>query len=154
MTAGEGEFLGLSSEEAARRIADGSHLLEDVIGRSIDGFVAPAWLYGRGALEALRESCIPLAEDHFRVWSPASGAQLARGPVITWAGRTQPRLAASLIAALVLRRVPMEVLRIGVHPPDCRHPTLVRSIRKTFKSASGSRRLGRYFDLLPGSAAA
>ncbi len=148
MTAGEGEFLGLSREDAAVRIAEGRMLLEDVIGRPVDGFVAPAWLYGSGARAALADSAMPLAEDHFRVWSPATGRQLARGPVITWASRTRLRLASSLLAAAALRQVPLEVLRIGVHPPDCRHPALVASIEKTFANASMERRVGRYSDLL------
>jgi hypothetical protein len=148
MTAGEGEFLGLSRAEAAARINEGRSLVEDTIGRSIDGFVAPAWLYGGGALAALADAAVPLAEDHFRVWSPASGRQLASGPVITWASRTRMRLASSLAAAAVLRYAPLEVLRIGVHPPDVRHPALVRSIGKTLGWATRSRRPARYSDLL------
>ena len=147
MTAGEGEFLGLSLDEAAQRIAAGRALVEDVIGRPIDGFVAPAWLYGSGALEALKAAAVPIAEDHLTVWSPASGQQLARGPVITWASRTRTRLASSLAAAAALRHAPLEVLRIGVHPPDVRHPSLVRSIGKTLRSAVERRRAGRYGDL-------
>jgi uncharacterized protein len=154
MTAGEGEFLGLSRDDASSRIAEGRALVEDVIGRSIDGFVAPAWLYGEGALLALAESGVPLAEDHWRVWSPSTGARLASGPVITWASRTRLRLASSLLAAAALRRAPLDVLRIGVHPPDCRHPALVRSIEKTFRTARKTRRPGRYSDLLPALAAA
>jgi predicted deacetylase len=149
MTAGEGEFLGLSRQEAADRLLTGRQLLEDVIGRSIDGFIAPAWLYGRGALEALHDARIPLAEDHLRVWSPATGQQLASGPVITWASRTRLRLLSSLAAAAALRHAPLQVLRIGVHPPDIRHQALVRSIDKTFRSAVSTRRVGRYSELLP-----
>lgn len=148
MTAGEGEFLGLSTTEAAQRIADGQALLEGIIGRPIDGFVAPAWLYGEGAQEALKRSAIPLAEDHIRVWSPASGAELAWGPVITWASRTRMRLLSSLAAAAALRHAPLEVLRIGVHPPDVRHPALVRSIGKTFEAARRTRRPASYGELL------
>jgi predicted deacetylase len=148
MTAGEGEFLGLSRDDAAARIMEGRALLEDVIGRPIDGFVAPAWLYGSGAHEALREFAVPIAEDHLRVWSPASGRQLARGPVITWASRTRLRLLSSLAAAAALRHAPIEVLRIGVHPPDVRHPALVRSIDKTLRTAARTRRVARYSDLL------
>jgi predicted deacetylase len=148
MTAREGEFLGLSRSEADQRITAGRKLVEDVIGRNIDGFVAPAWLYGRGACEALQEAGLPIAEDHFRVWSPASGRQLARGPVITWASRTPMRLASSLAAAAALRHAPIQVLRIGVHPPDVRHPALVASIEKTLASVARSRRPGRYSDLL------
>ncbi len=148
MTAGEGEFLGLDRAAAQARIVEGRSLLEDVIGRAIDGFVAPAWLYGEGARKALEECRIPIAEDHFRVWSPATGAQLAHGPVITWASRTRFRLASSLAAAGVLRHVPLQNLRIGVHPPDCRHPALVRSIKRTFAGAVATRRPAGYGALL------
>jgi predicted deacetylase len=148
MTAGEGEFLGLERDEARTRIAEGRALVEEVIGRPIAGFVAPAWLYGEGALTALKECGVPLAEDHFRVWSPATGAVLARGPVITWASRTRGRLASSLLAAAVLRHAPLPVLRIGVHPPDCRHASLVRSIEHTFGKAAQTRRAAAYSELL------
>jgi len=148
MTAGEGEFLGLSRNEAAGRVEEGRRLLEDITGRPIAGFVAPAWLYGRGALEALADQRIPIAEDHTRVWSPASGAELAHGPVITWASRTRVRLASSLAAASLLRHVPLKALRIGVHPPDIRHPAIVRSIEATFRSAARRRTAARYSDLL------
>src|SRR5689334_4018029 len=70
MTASEGEFLGLSKEEALSRIEKGQSLIEQVIGRQVDGFVAPAWLYGEGTRAALRQAGMPIAEDHFRVWSP------------------------------------------------------------------------------------
>jgi predicted deacetylase len=154
MTAGEGEFLGLSRDAAERRIAKGQALLEDIIGRSIAGFVAPAWLYSDETLAALRERGVPIAEDHFRVWSPITGATLARGPVITWASRTRLRLASSLIGAASLRHAPLDVLRIGVHPPDSRHPMLVRSIDRSLQTALKTRRAGRYSELLPVLAAA
>ena len=150
MTAGEGEFLGLSRTDALTRIVQGRGLLEDIIGRPIDGFVAPAWLYGPGALGALADSSITIAEDHFRVWSPASGKLLARGPVITWASRTRLRLASSLAAAAVLGRAPLKVLRIGVHPPDIHHPVLVRSIDATLRRAARTRQAAAYSALLGG----
>lgn len=148
MTAGEGEFLGLSREQAAGRIRDGRALIEDVVGAPIAGFVAPAWLYGRRTLEALRECAIPIAESHLRVWSPAEERQLASGPVITWASRTRLRLASSLATAAALRNAPLDVLRVGVHPPDVRHPLLLRSIDETLTRATGTRRVARYSDLL------
>ncbi|WP_037552116.1 DUF2334 domain-containing protein [Sphingomonas sp. URHD0057] len=147
MTAGEGEFLGLSRTEAARRIAAGRRLLEDITGREIAGFVAPAWLYGAGTLEALADCVMPMAEDHWRVWSPATDAKLARGPVITWASRTTLRLASSLAAAATLGRSPQKVLRIAVHPPDSRHPAVVRSIKQTFRTGMRGRQAARYADL-------
>jgi hypothetical protein len=148
MTAGEGEFLGLGRAPATSRIREGRALIEDVIGRPIDGFVAPAWLYGTGVLEALRNEAVPIAEDHWRVWSPATGGVLARGPVITWASRTRLRLASSLAAAAALRRAPIDVLRVGVHPPDAGQPVLMKSIDKTLRTARLTRRPACYSDLL------
>jgi predicted deacetylase len=110
--------------------------------------VAPAWLYGRGALDALATSGIPLAEDHWRVWSPETGRTLARGPVITWASRSRPRLLSSLVAASVLRSAPLDTLRIGVHPPDVRHDRLLRSIDETVALAMKKRRPASYSELL------
>lgn len=148
LTAREGEFLGLPADAAEERIRSGSALIEDVTGRPIAGFVAPAWLYGRGALEALASCGIALAEDHWRVWSPAARVELAHGPVITWASRTRLRLLSSLAAAAALRRLPMPVMRIGVHPPDARHPIVLHDIEATFRIASRHRIAGRYCDLL------
>lgn len=148
MTAGEGEFLGLSRDQARERIEEGRALIEDMTGAPIAGFIAPAWLYGRGAIEALSDCEIPIAEDHWRVWSPATGKRLAKGPVITWASRTSTRLASSLAAAAMLRRSPQRVLRLGVHPPDIRHPALVRSIERTLSIARRTRRAGGYRQLL------
>jgi hypothetical protein len=149
MTAGEGEFLGISEGEAVSRITKGRSLLEDIIGKPVAGFIAPAWLYGDAAHRALGGFAFPIAEDHFRVWSPATGRQLARGPVVTWASRTRLRLASSLAAAAALRHAPLQVLRVGVHPPDVRHPLLVRSIQKTLRKAVSKRQAARYCDLLP-----
>jgi uncharacterized protein len=147
MTAGEGEFLGLSKEQAVDRIKSGRALIEDVTGRPIAGFVAPAWLYGREALEALKDCSIPIAESHWRVWSPASETELAKGPVITWASRSRARLASSLAAAAVLRHSRSRVLRIGVHPPDVRHAALMRSVRKALEIAARDRQSTRYSEL-------
>ena len=148
LTAGEGEFLGLSRDAAVERITAGRNLLADIIGRDVDGFVAPAWLYGRGAIEALEECALPLAEDHWRVWSPAQRRDLVRAPVITWASRTRARLASSLLAAAALRHAPTPVLRVGVHPPDCGHPALVQSIEATLATAVQRRRVIAYRELL------
>jgi predicted deacetylase len=148
MTAGEGEFLGLSRNEATDRINHGRALVEDVIGQKVKGFIAPAWLYGSGAIDALHELSIPIAEDHFKVWSPVTGQRLASGPVITWASRTRARLLSSLAAAAALRHAPLKVLRIGVHPPDVRHPALLDSIDRTFRTAGRRRTAGRYSDLI------
>lgn len=150
MTSGEGEFLGLSREEALRRMTDGRALIEDITGRPAAGFIAPAWLYGAGAREALRASGFALAEDHMKVWRPADGFVLARGPVVTWASRSRARIASSLafaaIARAALRALP--TLRIAVHPGDTGVPALLASIDRSLATALRTRMAGRYRDLL------
>lgn len=151
MTAGEGEFLGLSREEATRRMRDGRALLEDVTGRAVAGFVAPAWLYGQGTRAALTDLEFPLAESHARVWQPATGAVVARGPVITWASRSRARIASSLAFAAVAPRLlaVLPTVRIGVHPGDVGVPKLRRSIAATVAHFAARRAIARYGDLLP-----
>lgn len=150
MTAGEGEFLGLSRAEASRRMADGRKLVEDAIGRPAAGFIAPAWLYGDGALEALKDNGFALAEDHMKVWQPETGTVLAKGPVITWASRSVPRQLSSRLVASLARNFlhPQKVMRIAVHPGDTRVPALIESIGQTFAAFAARRPAGRYADLL------
>jgi len=150
MTAGEGEFLGLTEAEAARRMADGRALIEDAIGGPVAGFIAPAWLYGPGALSALAASDFALAEDHMKVWEPASGRTLARGPVVTWASRSRGRQLSSLAVAALARVAfhSMTTARVAVHPGDTTVPALMDSIRRTFASFAARRPAARYGNLL------
>jgi len=149
MTAGEGEFLGLSTEEARDRLKRGRDLLEDILGQPVRSFVAPAWLYGPGARAALRECGFALAEDHMRVWNPATGQRIAGGPVISWASRSSARIAASLLfaraAPLLLAR--QELVRIALHPGDAHVPGLMRSIERTLTHFAQRREVVRYADL-------
>lgn len=150
MTAREGEFLGLDQAEAARRMAEGKALVEETIGRAAAGFIAPAWLYGPGARAALAESGFALAEDHMSVWQPASGRVVARGPVITWASRSGPRTASSLLAAALGRTLlaPLPTVRVAVHPGDIAKQSIVNSIDATLAAFTRRRTVGRYADLL------
>lgn len=140
MTAGEGEFLNLDAAEATRRMRDGRALIEDIIGGPTAGFIAPAWLYGEGAREALRTLDMPLAEDHFRVWRPGDGQVLAKGPVISWASRSRSRIASSLAFAGVARMAlkPQRVVRIALHPGDTTVPALMASIGRTLRGFAHS----------------
>lgn len=149
MTAGEGEFLRLDRAEALQRMREGRAIVEDAIGRPVAGFIAPAWLYGPGAHEAMAELDFPLAEDHFRVWHPRGQQVLARGPVITWASRSRSRIASSLFFAGLARTAlkPQRVVRVAVHPGDMRVPALLASIDRTLSSFARSHRVARYAEL-------
>jgi len=149
MTAGEGEFLGLSAAEAERRLRDGRDIVEQAIGRSVAGFIAPAWLYGDGAHQALAATGFTLAEDHWRVWRPHTGETVARGPVITWASRSPARTASSLAVAGVARtaRRMVPVVRLAVHPGDMTKTSIVASIARTVRALAEVRQVVRYADL-------
>lgn len=149
MTASEGEFLGLSEAVARQRMQGGKALVEDIIGRESAGFIAPAWLYGEGAMAALADSSFALAEDHMRVWRPADGARLARGPVITWASRSPMRTASSLLVAALGRHALrlLDTVRVAVHPGDMSKPAIVRSIEGTLATLARSHAPARYADL-------
>ena len=155
MTAGEGEFLGLDLATARSRMADGRKLVEDIIGRPAAGFIAPAWLYGEGAMRALTDEGFALAEDHMKVWRPATGEIVARGPVITWASRSKWRIASSLaVAATARAALPRKPwMRLAVHPGDTQVAALTNSITRTVASLSRGARFARYRELLPATGA-
>lgn len=154
MTAGEGEFLGLDEATASERMTAARDLVEQVTGRAVTGFIAPAWLYGPGAKAALARSDFALSEDHMKVWQPASGRVLARGPVITWASRSRARIASSLLVANILppllRFAP--VVRMAVHPGDAGVPSLLVSIDDTLRRLCRTHAPARYDALMPGKA--
>lgn len=149
MTAGEGEFLGLDERQATARMREGKALIEDVIGREVAGFIAPAWLYGEGARAALRQCGFRLAEDHWRVWDARTDAVLARGPVVTWASRSPMRAASSLAFAALARRVlpTMSTVRVAVHPGDVTRPALLGSIDATLARFARTHEPARYATL-------
>ncbi len=151
MTAGEGEFLGLNADEAEHRMRRGRDMVEDAIGCPVAGFIAPAWLYGPGAIAALKSCNFALAEDHFRVWRPATGEIVARGPVVTWASRSAARTASSLAVAAAARALPdwLPTLRVAVHPGDVTKESLMTRIDRTIRSLSARRTVARYSDLRP-----
>lgn len=150
LTAGEGEFASLPEPQARARMADGRKLMEDIIGRPLAGFIAPAWLYGEGARRAVSAEGFAIAEDHFRVWSPRSGATLARGPVVTYASRSPGRIRSSLIwsRAATTLLAPLPTVRLAVHPHDTDAPELLAEAARAVRVFSGTRALGRYGDLL------
>lgn len=155
MTAGEGEFLGLSRAEATRRMRAGRDLVEQVTGKRVAGFIAPAWLYGEGARAALADCGFALAEDHWRVWRPGEEERpLARGPVVTWASRSHARTASSLAFAALARRAlhPLKTVRVAVHPGDVTKASILASIDATLGAFAAHRAPARYRDLITADA--
>lgn len=151
MTAGAGEFAQLTREEANKRLTEGRKVVEDAIGQEVAGFIAPAWLYSQGAKQALADQKFALAEDHMQVWAPAHGDKvLAKGPVITWASRSGPRVLSSLMVAALARSAPsvLRDARIAVHPGDTTVHSLLDSIDATYGRFVRTHRPARYAELL------
>ncbi len=150
MTAGAGEFAQLSRDEALRRLTEGRKVVEDAIGRPVVGFIAPAWLYSKDSLDALRDGGFALAEDHLKVWQPTTGKVVSKGPVITWASRSKGRIASSLMVAAAARAAPWALrdARIAVHPPDTTVPALLDSIDATYRKFMKTHVPARYGDLV------
>jgi hypothetical protein len=125
-------------------------VVEDVIGRPVAGFIAPAWLYSPGALAAVQAEGFAIAEDHLRVWRPADGRILARGPVITWASRSPARIKSSLAFAALARHGLglLPNVRLAVHRGDTTVPALLGSIDAALVALQRGRVAARYADLL------
>lgn len=149
MTAREGEFLGLSESEAERRLVAGRTMLEGLLDTEIRSFVAPAWLYSRGAHAALEKLGFTIAESHSKVWSPTTGRVMLRGPVLGYASRDAQRIASSMtwsrIATTALR--PAKVVRLAIHPHDFDVPMLEREIGRALTAFLSRRRPLLYHEL-------
>lgn len=150
MTAREGEFFGLSVEEATARLRDGRAVVERTIGRPVDGFVAPAWLYSAGARQALTQEGFAFAEDHSHVWSPMTGAVALRGPVVSYASRDRLRVVGSLawskLSTVVLRG--KKTIRFAIHPHDLDVPELFEEVLRALSVFCDARRPILYKELM------
>jgi len=130
-TRGEGEFLGLDPSSAATLLQKGREALNSAE-IFTDAFVAPAWLYSRGTLEALSTLGFRYAEDRLHSWDPHTGRVLLRSPVVNFAGGGRLKRAAATAwvhASLVLMRG-TGTLRFALHPCDlARRETVLKVMR-------------------------
>lgn len=136
----EGEFAALDEAEARRRIELGRAWFA-ARGWTPAGFVPPAWLLGEGAWRALRASGFAYVTTfaHFYCLghagtglTPPEPPQPLWSPSLVYAARNRsgrllsPRVADATAAMLAHR----PLLRFSLHPPDVRHPALVRHMQR------------------------
>ena len=149
----EGEFAALPADEAARRIQCGLDWFA-ARGWPVRGFVPPAWLMGEGAWQALRAVDFDYTTTFRRFHVLGGGAGGRAGsvegapagagvwsPSLVYAARNRSgRLASPLLAdllALALARRPL--IRLSLHPPDVRHPRLLRHAQATLERLLATR---------------
>lgn len=142
----EGEFAALPAIEAARRIQRGLDWFA-ARGWPVRGFVPPAWLMGEGAWEALRAFDFDYTTTFRRFHLLHGGAGGPAGelsvlsPSLVYAARNRSgRLASPWLAdmlALALSGRPL--VRFSLHPPDVRHPRLLRHAQATLARLLASR---------------
>lgn len=132
----EGEFAALDEAEARRRIELGRAWFA-ARGWTPAGFVPPAWLLGQGAWRALRGSGFAYVTTfaHFHCLRGAGGRPAPEplwSPSLVYAARNRggrllsPRVADATAALLAHR----PLVRFSLHPPDVRHPALVRHMQR------------------------
>ena len=139
-TRGEGEFWALSEREATRRIEAGIAWFREN-GWPLAGFVAPAWLLGPGAWQALAtqrfEYTATLRE---LVHLPGRGRVTSQSVVYSTssAWRRQTSLLWNAAVARLERGNPL--LRLELHPRDADFADIRRSWQKVLARALRDRR--------------
>ncbi|MEI8292541.1 MAG: polysaccharide deacetylase family protein [bacterium] len=143
-TAGEGEFFDLGREEAIKRLKLG---LSEFAACGLEpvGFIAPAWLLGQEAEEAVRElrfeytTRIACVSD-FRTETIHHSRSLVWSVRAVW--RRVCSLAWNRLLASSLRDAGL--LRIGIHPPDWDHSSIRNQILSLSSAALAGRRSMTY----------
>jgi predicted deacetylase len=120
-TAGEGEFYDLSEGEATRRLERAKREF-GAVGLASRGFVAPAWLLGREAEQAVRKAGFEYTTRLRNFKDLGTGREIVSQSLV-WSVRSGWRRVVSVWwnAWLARKLVGAELLRIGLHPVDWRH---------------------------------
>ena len=117
----EGEFYGLSQEQALQRLGAGVELF----GRMswpLTGFVAPAWLMSEGTRQALRQLPLRYTSDPQHLYRLPDFTRI-NAPGLVWSARSRWRRGLSRVVCSIQenRQRQASTLRLGLHPVDMRH---------------------------------
>ncbi|MEO7339112.1 MAG: polysaccharide deacetylase family protein, partial [Caldimonas sp.] len=126
-TRGEGEFWDLSPVEAAERLALGIAWFRRN-GWPVRGFVAPAWLIGPGAWQALLASPFDYTSTLREIRLLGNGRCITSQSIVYSTGSAWRRASSvTWAAAVAAAQSRNPVLRIELHPRDADHAGVRRS---------------------------
>jgi predicted deacetylase len=126
-TRGEGEFYQIDTHDAKRRLQIGVNWFQRN-GWPITGFVAPAWLLGKGGWQALRSFPFQYTTTMRRFYLLPEQFAIQSQSIVYSVGSTWRRQAWCIGNSLLYYINSHEpVIRIGLHPDDVLHPEIVRN---------------------------
>lgn len=141
-TQGEGEFAAVDAARARRLIELGLAWFRQR-NWPVSGFVAPAWLLGEDAWQALREFAFAYTTT-FRYFHLLPQGQSLLSPSLVYAtrnalGRSLSRRWAGMSSA---RLAAAPLVRLSLHPRDARHPEIVRHFQQMIAALLAYRQAG------------
>lgn len=128
LTCGEGEFAALVHDVAVARLRAGAAWFRDA-GWPLYGFIAPAWLLGSSAWQALDQSALTYTttRTHFHLLHPR---RTVAAPCIVYSTRSRWRLGLSLARNARLTHHDAPLVRLALHPDDALHPAVVHQAQQ------------------------
>ena len=127
-TANEGEFYDLPYEEAFGRITRGRDELRGA-GLTPRGFIAPAWLLGTEARKAAADADLEYTTLLTAIVDLRTDVSFDARSLV-YSTRSRARRIASLAwnGTLSYLQRASPLVRLGIHPPDFRHPEVWRHV--------------------------
>jgi uncharacterized protein len=145
-TQNEGEFYDLSYEEALRRITTARDEFR-TLGLKPRGFIAPAWLLGNEAEQAVRDAELEYTTRLRTVCDLRSECTFPARTLVYSVHNTWRRtLSRSWNAALFRLMKSKPLLRISIHPADYSQPTIWKQILSFITATKNARNATTYQD--------
>jgi predicted deacetylase len=142
----EGEFFDLGYDEALRRISK-AHEAFTTAGLTPRGFIAPAWLLSAEGERAARDAGMEYTTRLTSVRDLRSGETFAARSLV-YSVHNNWRRAVSLLWNRALLQATREktLLRLSIHPPDCRFPVIWDQIERFIREMIEERTPTTYCD--------
>src|SRR5215472_10743845 len=145
-TQNEGEFYDLGYEEALRRVTTARDQFR-ALGLKPRGFIAPAWLLGREAEQAVRDAELEYTTRLRTVCDLRSESTFpSRTLVYSVHNNWRRAISRNWNAALFRLMRAKPLLRISIHPPDYCQPAIWKQILGFIAATKGARTAMTYQD--------